>query len=70
MPLTQILIKERESNLGRTLILQDFKEDKTLVDLVIGQIITQNNEHFTEMMSEFNSLSNKLRKAINQLKES
>jgi plasmid replication initiation protein len=69
MPLTQILIKERESNLGRTLILQDFKEDKTLVDLVIGQIITQNNEHFTEMMSEFNSLSNKLRKAINQLKE-
>jgi hypothetical protein len=70
MPLTQILIKERESNLGRTLILQDFKEDKTLVDLVIGQIITQNNEHFTEMMSEFNSLSNKIRKAINQLKES
>ena len=69
MPLTQMIIKEKEATLGRTLLLQDFKEDKTLVDLVVGQIITQNQEQFAEMMQTFTNLTNKLRKNINQLKD-
>lgn len=68
MPLTQMIIREREATLGRTLVLQDFKEDKTLVDLVVGQIITQNHDYFIDEINDHNAHTQELRKAIHQLK--
>lgn len=58
------LIEKKEIDLGRTLEIEDYRQDKMLRELVKGEIIGLKAEFFTEMMQEFDKKIEALEKKM------
>lgn len=52
-PITNIFITTREESLGRKLSVEDFRQDRTLVDAVKAKIMELAKEDFRELLAEY-----------------
>jgi plasmid replication initiation protein len=61
-PITSIFIKTKEEATGRKLTLEDFRQDRALVDVVKAKIMELAKEDFTALLAEFEAEGKVLRK--------
>jgi plasmid replication initiation protein len=67
-PFVKPLIEERELQLNRVLVVEDFRQDKILRELVKGKIIDANKEFFAEITQQFEPKIRQMEFQIRQLK--
>lgn len=59
-PLTKIVIDQKEEKFGRTLVVEDFRKDKMLRELVKGKIVETEKAFFQEVLEEYEGLLKKV----------
>jgi len=56
--LAKIVIDQKEEKLGRSLVIEDFRKDKMLRELVKGKIVESEKAFFMEILEKYDKLIN------------
>ena len=67
-PFVKPLIEERELQLSRVLVVEDFRQDKILRELVKGKIIDGHKDFFAEIVQQYEPRIRQMEFQIRQLK--
>jgi plasmid replication initiation protein len=67
-PFVKPLVEERELQLNRVLVVEDFRQDKILRELVKGKIIDAHKDFFAEITQQFEPKIRQMEFQIRQLK--
>lgn len=62
--LTKIVIEAEEAKLGRLLEMEDFRQIKMLRELVKGKIVELENQHFIELITQYDIMETRLKKEL------
>ncbi len=64
MAMAKLIIEEKETSLGRTLVIEDYRKDSMLRELVKGKIVELEPEAFAKTTAKFEMKARKLREKL------